>query len=415
MAPLLPLDTFRKLMGFHPFHFWQLAGSTVPVNSECNDLVYQHPWQDADARSRSDIVQAIETAEARLREWLGYPIAPQYISATLSAPNYYATGITRYGYAGPDGQWLTVQLDDGFVQAIGTESLTLIGNANVTASDDDGDGVKESWVATIATTVTDATQIAAYFVAADRLDSADVGPDWRIRPVTVSISGGTATIRGKRWLLVKPIKFEGLAVTANILDATSDANYASSIAIYQRTTGNAGEATLIYDTDPYPGFCCATGASDSSSDPAAIATGTARMAINDSRRGIIHYGGAAYDATTGVWYSTACGGCVPPQRLQVNYLAGVPLVNGQVDPTWATIVARLAAAELARPICACESANRELGRWQFDLARTSGANDESYGAISAQDLNNPFGTRRGHVYAWRQVEHLRLMRGLFAG
>lgn len=410
MTPLLPLDTFRQLLGFHPWHFWQLAGRTVPVSSECNDLIYQYPWQNADSRARADILMAIETAEARLHEYLGYPIAPQYISATLSSPHYLTIGVQRYGYTGADGQWLTLQLDDGFVQGIGSESLTLIGDAAVVATDDDGDTVKESWTATIATTITDATQIAAYFTAPDRLDSDEVSAAWRIQPVTVSISGGIATVRGKRWLLVKPIKYQGIAVTGQTMDATSDANFASSLAIYQRTTGTADQATLIYDTSPYPWFCCA-----SSGDPAALATGTARMAINNSRLGIVYYGGATYDSTTGLWGATACGGCQTPQRVAINYLAGVPLKNQQIDPVWATVVVRLAAAELARPICACESANRELYRWQTDLARTGGNNDEQFGAISATDLDNPLGTRRGHVYAWRQIQNQRLTRGLYAG
>lgn len=414
MTPLLPLDTFRQLMGFHPWHFWQLAGQSVPVSSECNTLVYQHPWQAADTRARSDILTAIETAEARLREYLGYPVAPQYVSTTLATPQYLATGMTRYGYTGADGQWLTVQLPDGYVQAIGSESLTLIGNAAVTASDLDNDGVKESWTATIATTVTDTAQIAAYFVAADRWDGSAVSDKWRVQPITVTISGGTATITGRRWLLVRPVLLEGLAVTATDLDATTDANFASTLAIYQRTTGSAGQATLIYDTQPWPGWCC-TGSGDNSADPGATATGTARMAINDSRRGIVHYGGATLNAETDEWVSTACGCYAPPQRLSINYLAGVPLVNGQMSPTWATIVARLAAAELARPICACESANRELYRWQEDLSRTGGNNDAVFGAISQDDLNNPFGPRRGGIYAYRQVTNLKIQRGLYAG
>ena len=75
-----------------------------------------------------------------------------------------------------------------------------------------------------------------------------------------------------------------------------------------------------------------------------------------------------------------------------------------------TITARLAAAELGRPLCACEPANKELARWQFDMARTAGNNDERF-AISAEDLNNPFGTRRGQAWAWKAVKNLRLTPG----
>lgn len=92
--------------------------------------------------------------------------------------------------------------------------------------------------------------------------------------------------------------------------------------------------------------------------------------------------------------------------------AGWPLdSDGQMARIYQTVVARLAAAELARPICGCESANRELARWQFDLARSGGANDEVYGAVSAGDLDNPLGTRRGHIAAWRFIRQRQDVRG----
>ena len=61
---LLPLETWRNLMGFHPYHYWQLSSnSAVPVDTGCNTLVWSYPWLSVDAASRQDIAQAIETAE----------------------------------------------------------------------------------------------------------------------------------------------------------------------------------------------------------------------------------------------------------------------------------------------------------------------------------------------------------------
>lgn len=71
----------------------------------------------------------------------------------------------------------------------------------------------------------------------------------------------------------------------------------------------------------------------------------------------------------------------------------------------------MAAAEMPRKICACDESNRELHRWQFDVARSAGANDEAYGAVSDIDINNPFGTRRGQIYAWKEVRALRKLIG----
>jgi hypothetical protein len=74
---------------------------------------------------------------------------------------------------------------------------------------------------------------------------------------------------------------------------------------------------------------------------------------------------------------------------------------------WQTLIARWACAELASRICACDEANKELHQWQFDLSLVDGKNDEKY-QMSSRDLDNPFGTRRGQVYAWKFLQRLRL-------
>ncbi len=72
-----------------------------------------------------------------------------------------------------------------------------------------------------------------------------------------------------------------------------------------------------------------------------------------------------------------------------------------------------AAAELARPICACDSANKELYRWQFDLA-TATSEAEQY-QLDLTDLANPIGTRRGHVAAWKQIARSEVVQGFIPG
>lgn len=405
--PLLPLATWFQLMGFHPWHSFQLADELMPITTGCNTLVYQHAWQNIDAMGRQEITDAIGTAEARLREYLGYSVAPHEVTETLRYPDYLVQPFRRWQQIGADNRWLTVKLREGYVQSIGATTLTLLGTAAVTASDPDGDGIKEWWTASIATTATDAGEFEVYVPTASRFQDTETGERWRIQPVNLSISGGTLTITGYRWLLVRPVLYEG--VTRRELDATDDANFLDTIAIYRRTAADASEATLIYDTQPWPWFCgCSV--TDSSSDPAATGTTAGRAGITDARLGIIHAVPAIENTDTGIW-SGNLESCRQPDRVRVTYRAGLPLVGGRMDPTAATVVARLAAAELARPICACQSANRELQRWQIDLARTGANEDEQFGAISQEDLRNPLGTRRGHVYAWRWINSQAQLRG----
>jgi hypothetical protein len=423
MSSLLPLDTWRSLMGMHPLHFYQLADNDkAKVTSACNDLVRQYAWQDADAVGRDEIIQAIATAEDRLREYLGYSIAPRYISEVLPWPRLFDALRLRTGAWGGDGRWLSVQLSEGYVQAVGVESLTLLGNVLVTPSDVDGDGYNDTFTISIATTITDTSQIAVYFAAADRFDGSGASERWRIQPVTVSISAGTATIKGAYRLLVKPIKYEGLGL--GTLSPATATNFVTTLDIYQRTTNGNGtaatnsQAVITWETDPAAGYLCCGSTNISSAyggspfDPAAVAQAVARVGIRDAIHGIVTPAEATYNTTTGIWSSLDWSVCAEPDRVTVRYLAGLPLdSDGQMQASWRPIVARLAAAELGRPICGCSEANREIYRWQTDLARTSGAADEAYGAVSAADLDNPFGTRRGSVYAWRAVRNLRQLRG----
>ena len=72
MTNLLPLEDWRRISGYNPFHCFQLADTTlVPVTSACNTLVKEHSWQDVNAPGRRQVCEAIESAEGRLRDYLG--------------------------------------------------------------------------------------------------------------------------------------------------------------------------------------------------------------------------------------------------------------------------------------------------------------------------------------------------------
>jgi hypothetical protein len=423
IMPLLPLESFRAIIGLHPAHFWGVAGTNTDAliaDESCSPITRQYAWQDTGAVGRHEIAEAIETAETRLREYLGFSVAPRYTTEALAWP----AGFDPYG------RWQSVQLGEGYVQAVGVESLTAISLAAVvTYSDSDGDLVDDLFTVSAATTVTDVKEVAVYFAAADRFDGADftddVGDRWRVQPISITISGGTVTVKGSKWLLVKPIKYEGFTnVGANGLEPTMAANFVTTLDIYRRITNTNGttaatsQAVIIWESEPLSGACCgatSTAYSGSPYDPAAVAQAVARVGVRDARVGIVTPAEASYDSATGVWASLDWTVCAWPDRVLIRYLAGYPLdSDGQMAHKWRVIVARLAAAELASPICGCADANRALAHWQFDLARTGGAADESYGAISAADLDNPLGTRRGAIYAWRIVKNLRQMRGILA-
>lgn len=424
MMPLMPLETFRQVLGYNPWHFFSLVGTIgrTRVSSECNDVVYQYAWQNADAAGRQDVLDALISAEDKLFSYLRFRTGPRYVVETLSYPRFYDT-VLRAGFYDPSGHWTSVETTEKYVLALGVETRAAIqANVAVVYSDPDGDTINELATLSIATTVTDPDQIEVYFDSTDRFDGSsipatgDIGDAgrFRIAPLTVRISGGTATIRGPSWLFVKPANQE-LGENLDPADAT---NFATTVDIYRRytdpdgTTTDTAQASLIWESAPCGDYWWCCGATD----PAALGQAIARAGIRDSRRGLVSLGPSAYDTAAATWAAAACG--TPgyaPDRVTVRYRAGIALSGGITAEPWRTIVARLAMAELSERLCACATANRELARWQFDLARSSGANDEAYGAVSAADLDGPFGTRRGQVEAWKAVKNTRVIPGVSPG
>lgn len=405
-----PLEYFRQEMSIHPFRFYQLGDESGSGN---DTMFFQHAWQFEDRIGREDMQRALDETVAKLTEHLHYSPWQHFTEETLQWPHYQEIGIARYPFLDARQRWTSVKLSEGYVQSVGTEALSLIDDAvAVVYSDADGDNVTDTFTATVATSVTDASQIAAYFAPGDRLND-DLG-DWRIQPVRVTIAGGNATIKGPAWLLVLPALYEGVAPQP--LDAADAGNFASELAVYWRSTYTAGtafddaQATLIYETRPAPWWGCVQSPTQGSTDPATSGYAIARADIRDAKLGYVSPAKVVYDATTGVWSSDLINTAwFEPDRVTVRYRAGYPLnSSGQLDTTMRQLVCRMGAAEMGRDIPALQGTNREIARWQFDLARSAGDNDEAY-LISPDELTNPLGTRRGHVWAWRTIKRLAQM------
>jgi len=417
MNSLLPLDTFRQILKYPPYQFWGLDNADVRLDSQCNGVVYEYTFQSAGVGGRDDIRQALIPAQEKLRSYLMYPIAPQYLSETVTYPSFYDERLMRYSPMGADGGWLSVTLPDNYVQAVGVESLTLVGTEDVTYTDQFNTGTYDTFTLTIATDETDPLKLAVYFSATDRFDDLEVGDQWKVEPVQISISGGIATITGRSWILIQPILYEAYN-RQNPLDPDTLANYVETLDVYVRTTNPNGTTTddsqgvFLWDTTPgwdWWGFCC-----QESSDPAAVARALARVGIKNSRLGIVIPGEAVYNESTEEWSATRppwSGICRPPQDVTVRYLAGYPLSsNGAIDTRLAHAVAYLAMAELPERICACDNANRTLYRYQQEINKTG--TDQDTFAVTRAMLNNPLGNKMGHWYAWNEIQDLASPRGV---
>lgn len=415
----LSLNQWGAYIGLNPWHLYQLSNKLVPIRANCDTVTTEYDWQDADRAGRAAIRTAIQRAEDLIRQYTLINPVPAYREVTLQYPSFGDARFTRLRDVGADGRWLSVALPEGEIRRLGIPSDSTPDVVALVYTDDDGDGLFET--ATATATVPSGTtidEVIARFIAAD---CGPVTPP-EVAPRTITISGVTATVAFDTWTLVRPVRYQG--VSSGALDpgnsvAPSALVCAATIQIFQRhcdptgTTTDTCMAVLTWETQPWPGWgnCCQS--TGNSTDPAATATALCRAVIRDADAGIVAFGQAAYDATAQVWRSVCdWTRCRPPDRVTIRYRAGLALDGIKMQQNWAVVTARLAAAELARPICACTSANKELSEWQWDMSRT-GATDQLYSAPN--DLTNPLGSRRGQIYAYRHIVRQQLTRGLYAG
>lgn len=434
IIPATSIEFFRDHMGFNPYWFWGMSDNTEflrPSDSAgkgCRGVVKERSWMDRDIAGRADIRRAIGRAEQRMSEQLNFWPAPVYFEEEIEWPRLANKPFVRGGPYDADGRWLNVKLRNGYVQAVGVEARTVVrSGASVTYLDEDEDGYLDTAViGPYATTITNIKEIAIYFTSNDRFGVDNgLSEKWRIHPIYTSISNGQVTIRAPAWMFVRPKLQSGVA-PADIDPKADPQPFVDQVDIYRRYTDgsstdvSSSQATIIWETRPCHGWwcICSSCVSDpfagSPDDPAATARAIGRVGIRDARNGRVTPAEASFNSSTGTFESWSWHLCEEPDRVIVRYLAGYPLDSqGHPDPVYRELVCIMAAAELARPISGCAEANRQLYYWQQDLSKV--AADKDIYATSADILDNPFGTRRGHVYVWKKIVHLARGKGIRTG
>lgn len=427
-TPLMPLEFFRAEIGYNPWTFNGTITSglaaqvqdTHVMQTPCNPVVKEYAWQAGNTYGRSELRGALLRAEQMLERFLHYSVAPKFREDDIRWPRLADDRMARWRPEDARGKWLSVGLPVGYVIQGGVETRTVIGTGTaVTYSDPDGDGIKE--LATIGpvayTGLTE--EVALYFVLNDRGGwETELSERWRVQPINVVQSAGNITITCPSWLLVRPKLQEGVNASDLVIDSSMTV-FAQTVDIYRRyasaggTTTDTAQAMVLWQTEPCHGWWCCCGCQNPSFtgntyDPAATAVATARVGIKDPQLGRVNAIESVYNSTTGEWSAVIPWGydgcaCTEPDRVIIRTLAGYPLAsNGQMDPKWRKLVSILAAAELGGGLSGCAEANRQMYYWQQDLAKTG--NDKELFASSTKILNNPFGTRRGHVYVWSQID-----------
>lgn len=370
---MLPLDRFAYAIGIHPLHFNQVFLSNGAARL-CGEPILQYSWQHADRVGREDIAQAIATAEDLICRHLGYKVLPQWEHEEISAPfGRYNPLRTRWKYVLGGGVRAKVLIDD---------------DVAITYSDNDGDGYEETATVTVTTTVTDPEEVTVFYPEKDGDDA------WQIRPTTVTIEAGVATIKFARHQCVKEDFIESL-IDPRGVDGEVDSNFLTEVDVYRIYNDPSQQVSIASF-----GGCCDSGCINCEST-----TQGSIVSVANSRNGIVHIQPGAWNPAT-LSYDTVCFGG-SPSRVVLDYRAGKGYRTSTVNvaPEWERAIAYFAITLLDRPLCKCQSLQVISGKWSEDLAQSSaGPGGSSRFNVNDSVRNCPLGTTRGALNAWRLIQ-----------
>lgn len=395
---LMPLDRFPRIIGFSPVLFNQVyipdvgGEEMAPINS-CSVPTMQYTWQPKGGGqpSRDEIATAIKQAEDMIQSYLNFSPLPRWY-VDIDTP------MVR-SFPGPYvGSWLTpyelqVITREKYVLYGGQEAWSAVSaGAAITYSDVDGDTYKELATVTVATTITDVDEIAVYYPGTTH------DPTWEIRPITVSITAGIATITFERHQAVKSTLLE--ALNAEAVDGLVDGNFLTTVDVYRHYNDPSAMATVEWS----PPIC------DTSGAVGQIAAATAAFVPIDRRNGVLGVNAGTWNATTSQ-YDYACPTWWrQPDRLRLWLRAGWkdnslarPLNN--MDRELERAITYLALCYMDREWQSCEELQNLQAHWRADLAQNMSSPGQSISYKFDQKLlSNPFGTTRAAVFAWRVVQ-----------
>lgn len=393
----LPLATWAKILGLHPLHFEQVAYTPDSRSTTlCDQALFQYSWQESDRTGREEIAQAIADAEDMLERQLGWRLTPTWESDEWKAtarPNQPELQINNprdiRGYAS------TIKASWAKVLTGGIEAKTLVeADAPIVWSDEDSDGYFET--GTVTTTVGDvaACEIETYY------PEHDGDPAYQIRPINVTVSAlGVATITFRRELCVVEDILESMDPFP--ATATDDDHFLDVLDVYRHYNDPVTQVTLMWS----PRGCSECVGQGCALCAYTVQTGCIHLR-STSESAILGWSPGTYDLASDSFLPQPLVGPGAPDLARLYYRAGHQAPRGcdtVMDPKWARIVTYLSLALLDRPGCDCTA--NVWAYWRQDMGISSGGDQDVVfgGAARQYSAGNPFGTRRGAVYAWDRV------------
>lgn len=398
--PLLSLTEWCSIIGMSPYLISQIGEPRDLLGIEgtsCERVFFQDPWQSSESLTRSDVVEALLQAETTVARILNYFPALKFVSESVVYPRAANLDLAQLWY-GKSGRLKSIATNYKRIYSMGVYEQTLIDdNVAVTTSDPYTSGFDTNWSMTVAVVAgTTADQIKVYYNATDRLDLSLAESE--IYPVTVSISGLVATISGHITQIIKPANF--LKVAPQTLDATDATNYATTLDVYLETIDLAQSGTLQWNIGTYVGGFC-------DDPPCQVIESSACFVATDANKGFIAPLPATYDADVANYTRLYPDVIYAPDVVLVNYISGIPKVNGRMQEPYNRIVAYLATALLPQRSCGCAHADLRLSYFR-DLPTDDSGNLRVDQSVFTQ-ASQMFGVSgRGAIQAMKLIldEHL---------
>lgn len=364
------LNRWPEIMEANSYLFNQITGQGVPMPQDCGQrsLYIQ--------RDRDMIADALHDAVTNAAASLNFYPRPTYCSERITlgkgVPLERQTLMTRWKHLAAFGRRATSLIEAG---------------AAVTYSDANGDGVLDTATITLVlATDVSADEIQVFFRTADGAPNA-ADDLWQIEPLRVVKSGLNVTITGSRALFADPgvwaIEYDPPSFVEKYHgDVGNAAYFVTAVDVYRVYTDSTN--ALVFNADPL--LDCSVTGLDSNVTFTAV--------------------GRIVDAEIGSFMARRSDGCppyLPVETIDVQYLAGLPLVNGLMDRRLEKALIRYSNTLMGQqPESFCQ---RQLNMWQWDT-KVLDPN-----ALPAYLASNPLGLAQGAVETWRVVSKMALPGG----
>lgn len=395
---LLPIYTFARVLGLHPLHVMGVDANIGSAASRvCIHPIQQYSWQDADGVSRDELGWYISEAEQEIADYLGYWPSPTWTADERveieQRPGAWYTSLQDIR-----GDALAVKTEHGYVLSGGRVQKTLVAAAAaVVYTDTDSDGYAETaTIAGVATSVTDPAEICLYYPGLSGDD------EWEIRPITVTIAAGVATIVCRREQLVKKAILESLDPSGGI-SGTDAGNFLTTVDVYRKYNDPSVQVQLVWRGTP--GWCSCAG--DTSCEQCGLTIQNGCMTVKDKKLGLVAVQTGDWNAGTQTFSYASPSVCGRrPDYLRLWYRSGYQDLTQPASAMarmWQIAVAKLAISKLDRLICSCKAVSDVQSHWSTDLRKGRATRGESstYKVTPYELENCPFGTTVAGLDVWR--------------